>query len=134
MKDKQVVVRLLELWPNIVKMFNDWESWKRPSSKIYENLTADNVNFIPTKLQFFSFIVSLLEPFLLKYQSDKTMLPLLHDGLLELVKKVLIIKPILAHVCSTVTELKKIKLTIKDNFLKLRRSTLGLVQGNVLLI
>ena len=55
-------------------------------------------------------------------------------GLLELVKKVLIIKPILAHVSSTVTELKKIKLTIKDNFLKLRRSTLGLVQGNVLLI
>ena len=37
--------------------------WKRPSSKIYENLTADNVNFIPTKLQFFSFIVSLLEAF-----------------------------------------------------------------------
>ena len=108
--------------------------WKRPSSKIYENLTADNVNFILTKLQFFSFIVSLLEPFLLKYQSDKTMLPLLLDGLLELVKKVLIIKPNLAHVCSTVTELKKIKLTIKDNFLKLRRSTLGPVQGIVLLI
>ena len=54
--------------------------WKRPSSKIYENLTANNVNFIPTKLQFFSFIVSLLEPFLLKYQSDKTMLPLLHGS------------------------------------------------------
>ena len=86
-------------------MVNHWESlpkWKRPSSKSYENLlTAVNDNLIPAKLQFFSFIASLFKPFLLKYQSDKPMLPFLHDDLLKLVKKVLlqIIKPNLVHAC-----------------------------------
>ena len=67
------------------------------------------------------------------------MLPSLHGDLLKLVKKVLllIIKSNLAYVSPTATELKKIKLINKDNFLKakeIRRSTLGLVQENVLLI
>ena len=130
-------------WPNIVKTVNHWESfpkWKRPFFKSYENfLTVVNGNLIPAKLQFFSFIAILFKPFLLKYQSQKPMLPSLHGDLLKLVKKVLllIIKSNLAYVSPTATELKKIKLINKDNFLKakeIRRSTLGLVQENLLLI
>ena len=98
------------------------------STKSYENLlTALNDKLIPAKLKFFIFIASLFEPFLLKYQSGRPMLPFLHDYLLKLVKKVilLITKPNLVHACSTVTELKKIKLTNKDNFLKAKEINLG---------
>ena len=77
-EDKQCAVRLLELWPNMVKVINHWEcwpKWKRLSSKSYANfLTAVNDNLIPAELQFFSFTASLFEPFLLKYQSNKLML------------------------------------------------------------
>ena len=129
-KNKQVAIRLLSLWPNIVKMVNNWASlrrWKRPSSKSYEDLlTAVNDNLIPARLQFLSFIASLSKPFLLKHQSYKPVLPFLHD-LLQLVKKVLlIIKLNHVHACSTVTELKKIELTNKDKFLKAKEINLGL--------
>ena len=55
------------------------------------------------------------------------MLPFFHDDLLKQVKKVLlqIIKPNLVGACSTVTELKKIELTNKDNFLKCKEINLG---------
>ena len=63
------------------------------------------------------------------------MLLFLHDDLLKLVKKVLllIIKPNLVdacstvYACSTVTELKKIKLTNKDTFLKVKEINLECV-------
>ena len=54
------------------------------------------------------------------------MLPFLHDDLLKLVEKVhlLVMKPNLVHAYSTVTGLKKIKLTNKDNFLKAKEINL----------
>ena len=55
------------------------------------------------------------------------MLPFLHDNLLKLVKNVflLITKSNLVHACSTVTELRKIKLINKDNSLKSKKINLG---------
>ena len=70
-EDKQVAVKLLELWPSIVKMINHWEclpKWKRSSSKSYEILlTAVNDDLIPAKMHLFSFIACLFVSFLLKY-------------------------------------------------------------------
>ena len=70
-EDKQVAVKLLELWPNIVKMINRWEclpKWKRSSSKSYEILlTAVNDDLIPTKMHLFSFIACLFVSVLLEY-------------------------------------------------------------------
>ena len=128
--DKQILIRLLDFWPSIVKMVNHLESlpkWKILSFKSCQNLTAVNANLIPAKLQPFSFTASLFELFSLKYQSFHPMLPFLHDDLLKLVKKVplLIIKPNLVLTCSTMTELKKIKLTNEDNFLKVKEISHG---------
>ena len=70
-EDKQVAIKLLELWPNMVKMINRWEclrKWKRSSSKSYEIiLTAVNDDLIPAKMHLFSFIACLFVSFLLEY-------------------------------------------------------------------
>ena len=129
-EDKPVAERLLELWPSIVKMVNHWEGLpksKRPSSKSYANaLSAVNDNLIPVKLYFFSFVAGIFQPFLVKYQSDKPVVPFLHDDLLRLVKRVLllVLKPDV-NPCTSITELKKNDSTEKANFLKAKEIELG---------
>ncbi|XP_066936367.1 uncharacterized protein [Clytia hemisphaerica] len=71
-EDRPVADRLVELWPNMVKMVNHWESLsrsKRPSSKSYQNvLKGVNDYFTPAKLNFFSYLADIFKPFLTKYQ------------------------------------------------------------------
>ena len=56
------------VWPNIIKIINFWRSLpkrKHPPSKSFENLkiVVEDV-LTPVKLSFFSYFVSLFEPFL----------------------------------------------------------------------
>ena len=130
-EDKPVSERLLELWPSIVKMVNYWEGLpksKRPSSKSYVNVfSAVNDNLTPVKLHFFSFVASIFQPFLVKNQSNKPMVPFVHDDLLYLVKRVLllVLKPDVANPCTSIIALKKIDLNEKANFLKAKEINLG---------
>ena len=75
--------------PSIVKMVSHREGLrksKRPSSKSYANvLSAVIDNLIPAKLHFFSFVAGIFQPFLVNYQSDKSMVPFVHDDFLLLV-------------------------------------------------
>ena len=68
-EDKGVPDRLIELWDNIKKVFDFWEGLaksKRPKSKSYENVKARISDPLAlAKLKFFSFVASLLEPYLL---------------------------------------------------------------------
>ena len=122
-EDKPVAERRLELWPSIVKMVNHWESLpksKRPSSKSYPNvLSAVNDNLTLVNLHFFSFVAGIFQPFLIKYQSDKPMVPFVHNDLLRLVKRVLllVLKPDVVNSCTSITALKKIDLNENANFL-----------------
>ena len=75
--------------PSIVKMVSHWEGFrksKRPFSKRYANvLSAVIDNLIPANLHFFSFVADIFQPFLVNYQSDKPMVPFVHDDFLLLV-------------------------------------------------
>ena len=51
-----------------------------------EAITDD---LIPLKLSFFSYMASLLQPFLKKYQSDKPLIPFLYDDLTKVLKMLL---------------------------------------------
>ena len=123
-EDKPVAERLLELWSGIVKMVNHWAGLpksKRPSSKSYANvLSAVHDNLTPAKLHFFSFVAGIFQPFLVKYQSDKAIVPFVHDDLLRLVKRVLllVLKLDVVNPCTSITALKKIYLNEKVNFLE----------------
>ena len=84
---------------------------KRPFSKSYANvLSAVNDNLTPAKLHFFSFAAGISQPFLVKYQSDKAMIPFVHDDLLHLIKRVLllVLEPDAVNPCTSITALKKI--------------------------
>ena len=72
-EDKKVSDRLLCIWPNI-KIINFWKSLpkrKQPSSKSFKNvkIAVEDV-LTPAKLSFFSYVASLFELFLLKYQTQ----------------------------------------------------------------
>ena len=87
-ENKLVADKLLEKWPNIVKVVKFWEKLpksRRPESKSYANLVSVvDDPLIKAKLTF-----------LKKYQNGKPMLPFLYGDLKNLVKSLLkiIIKP-----------------------------------------
>ena len=105
-------------------MVNHWEKLpksKRSSSKSYSNIVAAVTDdLIPAKLHFLSFVAGILESFLVKYQCDEPVIPFLYSDLLKVMNRALLLalKPNIVCKCSTVTELKNIDLTNKDNFLK----------------
>ena len=78
-ENKKVADQLIEIWHNIKKLVAHWEKlpkYKRPSSKSYANVKAAVEDpMTPAKLMFFSFVGGILQPILVKYQSDKPMVP-----------------------------------------------------------
>ena len=83
---------------------------RKPSSKSYANvLSTVNHNLTAAKLHFFSFVAGIFQPFLVKCQSDKPMVPFVHDDLLRLSKRVLllVLKPDVVNPCTSITALKK---------------------------
>ena len=75
----KVANRAISICPNIQEMLSFWGKLpqsKRPKCKSYDNVkNAANDNFMAVKVQFFSYIAGILQPFLKSYQSDDPMLP-----------------------------------------------------------
>ena len=63
---------------------------KRPKKRNYKTI-ADVVkdNLIIGKLNFFSFVASILQPFLTKYKSDNLLVPFMYDGIVDLAKSLM---------------------------------------------
>ena len=104
-EDKKVADRLIEIWHNLKKLFVHWKKlpkYKRPSSKSCANVKAAFKDpMTPAKLTFFSFVPGILQPILVKYQSDKPMVSYMYQDL-KLLRKLmqLIIKPDIVANCS----------------------------------
>ena len=90
-------------------------------------LSAVNDHLTPAKVHFFSFVTDIFQLFLVKYQSDQSVVPFVHDDLLRLVKRVLllVLKPDVVDLCTSITALKKIDLNEKANFLKAKEIRLS---------
>ena len=77
-EDRAVADRRVEIWKHIVAVVNHWEKLpksRRPGPKSYEHLKSAVEDLLtPAKLQFFSFFVSLFEPFLVMYQTNQPMI------------------------------------------------------------
>ena len=131
MEDKKVADRLLEIWPNIVKIVDFWQSLpksKRPSSKSFENvLKAVKDPLTTVKLSFFSFLASLFKPFLLKYQTRKPMIPYFYHDLVSMFRSVLqlVVKEDVLQKCASGQDLLKIDLDNKETFKKKKEFHLG---------
>ena len=124
-EDKDVAVRALKLWPNIVKMVNHWESLcksKRPNNKSYETLAKfHNNSLVPVRLQFFVDVSSQLKGFLELFQTDKPMVPFLEDAFSDVMRtlmKMIIKSDVLDGVSEgTSYKLIKLDLSIAENLL-----------------
>ena len=85
---KKVAHRVVEIQPNIKKVVEKWEKLtpsKRPKGKNYQTVLAAIKDYLITgKLNYFSFIASILQPFLTKYQSDDPLVPFIYDDVLSL--------------------------------------------------
>ena len=79
-------------------------------------------------MNFFSYIATFFQLFLILYQAENPMVPFLFDDLMKLVKKImlLIFKPEVLNRCKTVFAIRKIDFENKYNFLKVKDMSLGL--------
>ena len=81
--------RLIKIWPNIRQLW-DWWCKQKPASKQPSSLSSKSILNVKsaledplttTKLHFFSFLAGKLNPFLVKYQHNKPMIPFLYRDL-----------------------------------------------------
>ena len=82
-ENKRVAERLIDIWPNVVVVVKFWSGFcksKQPKCKSFENVkqAMEEDPFIVAELKFFSFICSLVEPYLTKYQTQKPMIPFMY--------------------------------------------------------
>ena len=122
---------MIDIWPNILKVDDFWQKLlksKQPKSKSYVNLHDGVIDlFTPAKLNIFSYIATIFQPFFTLYQTDNPVVPFLYDNLMKLVKKItlLIFKPDVVNPCTTVSAIEKIDFDNKDKFLKVKDRSLG---------
>ena len=117
----------IEIWPRICKVVKFWEKLppsKRPKSESFLNVQeAVKDSLKSLKLYFFSFIASLMEPYLRAYQTDKPMIPFMCNDLEKLSKNLLklFIKPEVIDKCTSPNQLKEIDVRKKENLLKKKK-------------
>ena len=79
---KKVKDRAILVWPHIAEIVRFWQKLlpsKQPKCKNYTTLkeAASDMLVIP-KLQFFTYVVSVLEPFIQLYQTDAPIIPFMY--------------------------------------------------------
>ena len=92
-ESRVVAKRAVLIWPHIKELFAFWGKLtksKQPKCKSYETLKdAVKDQLIIAKLQFFSFVASMVEPYLTSYQTDSPMAPYIYFDLKNLVVNLL---------------------------------------------
>ena len=92
-ESKDVADRAIEIWSNIDKVTTYWGKFvpsKQPKCKSCDILKVTvKDHFMVVKLEVFSYIAGIVEPYLAAYQTDKSMVPFMYADLMELVKHLL---------------------------------------------
>ena len=127
--------RLIEIWPNIQKLWT-WWTQQKPKSKQpcslqtktmlhMKEALVDDLQVI--KLHFFSFVAGKLQPFLIRYQADKPMIPYLYRDLETLLRILflLIAKKSVVDDALVAGSLTTIDLNDEKNLLKLKNVEIG---------
>ena len=126
------------MWHNIKKLVAHWQKlpkYKRQSSKSYANVKAAvEDSMTPAKFTFFSFVAGILQPILVKYQSEKPMVPCMYQDLLKFLRKLvqLIVKPDIVANCSSVIDLECLDLDDKNLIMKPKDMNIGFGTRNII--
>ena len=130
-EDILVAERFLTIWNDIMRLVKYWEALpkaKRPSSKSYMNVKIAVANdLIPAKLKLFCFIIEIVKPFLIKYQTDKPLVPYLYHDIVRIIRRLmqLIVKPEILDKCSTFLDYKGVDLDNKNTMVKPKNMNIG---------
>ena len=93
LESQPVAERAILIWPNVVQMVHMWQRMpvsQRPQGKDFSavcNAVRDPL-FLP-RLHFFSFVASILKPYLEKHQQNGPSVPYMYDDLKKLVKRLM---------------------------------------------
>ena len=123
--------RMVEVWPNIKRIMEFWRSlpkYKQPTCKSYSKISDAVIDlFTEAKITFFSFICSIFEPYLNKYQCEKPMVPFVYVDLKSIATNLLqlTVKLEVLEKCKTAKELAEINLDEKGNFVPVNNVELG---------
>ena len=122
--------RLIELWPNIVKIFDFWEGLvksKRQSSKSYLNvLNHIKDKLIVPKLHIFAYVTGIMQPHLICHQVDGPTVSFMNDDIQNLFSNLpqMVVKPKILTFCTEFIDLVKIELE-DENLLFPKKIHLG---------
>ena len=136
-EDQAPADRLIQIWPNIVKIVKFWlglPKRKQPSGKSFDAVNLAVKDPLTTaKLSFFSYIASILQPFLTKYQTQKPMIPCLYGDLTKIYKSLLkvIVKDDVVDEC-TGYQLPKIDMEKPENVKKEKNFNIGFVTEGII--
>ena len=86
------------------------------------------------KLHFLAYVANIVEPFLVKYQTDNPTIPLLYFDLKEIIIKLLeiIVKPDVLEKCKSWQKLKDLDLSLDKNLLTDEKLNAGFAVANIL--
>ena len=126
---------LINIWPNIQKLWS-WWSQQKPKSKQPCNLQTKSIlnvkaaledKLTTAKLHFFSFIAGKLHPFLVRYQTGKPRIPFLYRDMKRLLVglMLLVVKKEVVDGAKTGASLKTINLNGSDNLRPLKNVEIG---------
>ena len=127
--NKRVSDQLVSLWENIITLSKFWESLpkkKRSSSTSYVNVkkVVDD-DLTVSKLSFFSYITSLMEPYLRKCQCDKPMIVFMFKDLKMFLSLLKIILKDSVITGKTMQQLRETDLGKDENLLPLKDMNIG---------
>ena len=83
MEDEIVAERGLEVWKPLTMVINYWESLRKSTKNTsYEILVKHYKDpLVPAKLQFFAFVASIFQPYVLIFQTNSPMIPFMFSEL-----------------------------------------------------
>ena len=137
-ENKQVADLAFLVWSNIIKITKFWmglPKYKQPKCKSFTVLTDSVFDlFMPAKLQFFSYVAGLLEPYLKRCQSDAPLVLFMYFDMKNLVTAImkLFVKQDKIKDCKTASDLLEFPLASSKGHCQDKEVSLGFATENSL--
>ena len=131
-EDEPVADRALKTWSSIVALVRHFEGLsksKRPqNNKSYDTLVEHHTDLlVPAKLHFFRFLATILQPYLIMFQTDNPMVPFMFDQLSGILYRLLS----LVYIRSKVDSKRKLKELMSKEFLQLAENQMNEMQVDI---
>ena len=131
-EDEPVADRALDVWPSIVALVRYFEGLcqsKRPrNNKSYDTLVVQHTDLlVPAKFHFVRFMASILQPYLVMFQTDAPMVPFMFDELSSILCRLL--RSVYRK--SKLDQKKMLRDVMNEDFLKLAENQMDELQVDI---